>query len=47
MTYRPIPAAEVFAKLPPHVREAGEVLGRQLVEEYILRQGRNVVTPPA
>lgn len=44
MTYRAIPAEEVFAKFPKHVREAGEARGRQLVEEYTLQQVRNAVS---
>lgn len=34
MTYRATPANEVFAKLPAHVREAGEARGRELIAEY-------------
>lgn len=34
MTYRATPADEVFAKLPAHVREAGEARGRELIAEY-------------
>jgi DNA-binding XRE family transcriptional regulator len=44
MTQRAIPAHEVFAKLPAHVREAGEARGRELVQEYTLRQVREAVS---
>jgi hypothetical protein len=33
MTYRATPADEVIAKLPAHVREAGEARGRELLAE--------------
>lgn len=35
---RAIPAAEVFAKLPAHVREAGEARGREALAEYQRRE---------
>ncbi len=44
MTKRAIPAHEVFAKLPKHVREAGEARGRELVQAYTLRQVREAVS---
>jgi hypothetical protein len=33
MTYRATPAEEVLARLPAHVREAGEARGRELIAE--------------
>lgn len=44
MTNRAIPARDVFAKLPSNVREAGEARGRELVQEYTLRQVREAVS---
>ena len=38
LPYRTIPAAEVFAKLPAHVREAGEARGREALAEYQRRE---------
>lgn len=44
MTKPAISAHEVFAKLPKDVREAGEARGRELVQEYTLRQVREAVS---
>lgn len=38
LLYRTIPAAEVFAELPAHVREAGEARGREAIAEYQRRE---------
>jgi hypothetical protein len=34
MTYRSVPADEVFAKLPKHVQEAGKARGQEVLAEY-------------